>query len=210
MQSAAVAAGQTFRVGQMNGTDITDRWCILRTSGARTIPLAKSLAEAGIEAWTPIQMTSRRRPRSKVRVEREAPIAPTFVFARACHVGELARLRALPSSPHPSFSIFSHAGRIPLVSEKDMTGMRAVEDSERRKILRKQRQPIVIGQELTPTKGGFAGMTGIVEDAQGRYAIVNFGGWMRGVKVDSWLLDSTEVDVPATPHRHRRSSGLRG
>jgi hypothetical protein len=194
----------------MNATEMVDRWCILRTSGARTIPLARSLVDAGIEAWTPINMTSRRRPRSKVRVEREAPIAPTFVFARACHLAELARMRMLPCSPHPGFSIFRHAGRIPLVSDLDMSGMRAVEDSERRKILRKQRQPIVIGQELTPTTGGFAGMTGIVEDAEGRYAIVNFGGWMRGVKVDSWLLDSTEIETPAAPHWHRRSSGLRG
>jgi hypothetical protein len=164
-----------------------DRWCILRTTGGRTIRLARSLDEAGIEAWTPIHTTTRRRPRSKVVVEQDAPIAPTFVFARACHLAELARMRLLPLSPHPAFSVFSHGGRVPLVSDSEIIGLRAAEDKAKRKVQQNKRRSFVIGQSVKMEDGSFAGMTGVIEEDHGRYALVSFGGTMR-VKIDSWLL----------------------
>jgi hypothetical protein len=33
-------------------------WCILRTSGPKTLPLARALAEAGLAIWTPVEIVS--------------------------------------------------------------------------------------------------------------------------------------------------------
>lgn len=184
------------RQGISGGEAAGDRWCILRTTGARTIPLARSLTEAGFKVWTPTHMTSRRRSRSKVVVEREMPIAPTFVFAKACHIGELSRVRLLPVSPHPGFSVFSHGGRVPLVSDAEISGLRAAEDREKLKVMKTQRRSFSIGQAVTMDGGCFSGMTGVIEESHGRFALVSFGGTMR-VKIDSWLLPE-----PALSNRH--------
>lgn len=98
-------------------TDVA-KWCILRTGGRHTIPLAKSLADAGFRAWTPTDITLRkvRRGKEVVEIEIEAAITPTFVFARADHLDDLARIRQLPFGPHPDFSIFQRAGAAPLIA----------------------------------------------------------------------------------------------
>lgn len=175
------------RRGNSGDAAIGDRWCILRTTGGRTIQLARSLNEAGIEAWTPVHTINRRRPRSKITVEQEQPIAPTFVFAKACHLRELARVRVLPVSPHPPFSVFSHGGRVPLIADVEITGLHAAEDFAMRKVMKTKRRPFAIGQAVAMVSGSFAGMTGVIEESHGRFAVVSFGGNMR-VKIDSWLL----------------------
>lgn len=117
-----------------------NRWCILRTSGGRTLKLADSLIEAGFEAWTPRRTF--KRPKvgrctlidgRKPTIEMEAPILPTFVFARASHLFNLEALASDPASPHPAFSIFRYsdfreANRIPLVSDSEVRGL---QDAER-------------------------------------------------------------------------------
>jgi transcription antitermination factor NusG len=171
-----------------------DRWCILRTTGPRTLPLARSLAESGIEVWTPVQTMSRRRPRSKMKVEREVPIAPTFVFAHARHIAELAAIRMMPANPHPGFSIFHHAGRVPLVNESEITGMRAAEDGFRvaAKKSKAKRNAFTTGQEVRVPSGPFAGMTGVVEDGDGKLTLVCFGAAFK-VRIGSWLLEGDSV-----------------
>ncbi len=103
------------------------RWCILRTAGSRTLPLARSLAEAGVNAWTPTAIADRRRGRSRVRVEAEAAILPTFVFAPANLVDALLDLESAPTSPHPSFSLFRHNGRVALVAAAEWLAVAASE-----------------------------------------------------------------------------------
>ena len=110
------------------------RWCILRTGGPRTIALAHSLTEAGIDAWTPKRTYKRVKP-GKVRddqgrritVEMDAPILPTFVFAREIHLSLLARLANDPASAHPAFSVFRYGGRYPLVSDAEVIGLQEAE-----------------------------------------------------------------------------------
>jgi hypothetical protein len=42
--------------------DTAGTWCILRTSGGRTVPLARSLAAVGFEVWTPVRTIRRPAP----------------------------------------------------------------------------------------------------------------------------------------------------
>jgi hypothetical protein len=109
-------------------------WCILRTSGPRTIALAKSLSDAGIEAWTPKRTLKRPKPGRcelidgrKPMIEIEAPIVPSFVFARYHHLTELAAIVAGYTNTQPQFSLFRHAGRYPEVADSDVRGLMAAE-----------------------------------------------------------------------------------
>jgi hypothetical protein len=110
------------------------RWCILRTSGGRTLALADSLMAAGIEAWTPRRTLRREKPGrcrlidgSKPVVEIEAPILPTIVFVPAGAMAALATIAADPASPHPPFSLFRHGDRYPLIGVAELRGLRQAE-----------------------------------------------------------------------------------
>lgn len=177
----------------MNGRDNgADGWCILRCAPARTLKLAASLDDAGIEAWTPGETQQRRRGRARERVDVEAPIMPTFVFARASHLPAIADVVRAPVSPHPAFSLFRLHGRIPLVAERDIAALRRIEERGRLRQLRGERRVIPIGTEIRMTEGSFAGMAGVVEDGDGKFALVAFGGSFR-VKIATFLLRTDEV-----------------
>jgi len=118
--------------GDMMTTNISthrDSWCILRTSGGRTLLLAASLAGEGFDVWTPVAITRQRvrKGPTHVVVERTAPIAPTFVFGRASLLPDFARIRSAPVSRHPPFSIFHWDNRVPLVPESSLAVLRATE-----------------------------------------------------------------------------------
>lgn len=108
----------------------TPRWLILRTSGGQTLPLAASLRDAGFGVWTPartIRKVLRPGTRTEKRIESDVPILPTFVFAGEQDLTGLAAAAARPISPHPAFSIFCHGGRIPLIGDREITGLREEE-----------------------------------------------------------------------------------
>jgi hypothetical protein len=106
-------------------------WCILRMAGPRTLKVVEALNAAGLDAWTPTRRALKRRHRStKEKVEFLAPITPTFAFVRAHHLDTLRAAMALPLSPFPAFSIYQWAGRIPAVSDGDITGFRLEEEAE--------------------------------------------------------------------------------
>lgn len=172
-----------------NRIDRADAWCILRTSGGRTLPLARSLQAAGIEAWTPIDIQRRRKPRgSKGHYERETAITPTFVFVRAGELDDIRSILRDPARDHPPFSIFQFHGRIPLIAESEIGSLRAAEDRARLRRLRSERKVIAAGTHVRLTKGGFAGMSGVVEEGNGKFAVVAFGGTWR-VKIATFLLN---------------------
>lgn len=195
-----------------------DRWFILRTSGPKTLPLARSLTAAGFDAWTPQLVLKRRRPRSKAVLEIEAPILPTFVFARAHQLAALTAAMMRQPSPHPAFSVFRHAGRVPLLTEAQLGTLRAVEahaareraqekDRERIAAERKARQKHLAelranarvfepGEKVTVAQAAFGGMTGVVEEGRGRVPVISFGGSLR-FKVEVWLLDGVEGESAA-------------
>ncbi|CAN5575747.1 hypothetical protein BH10PSE14_BH10PSE14_06570 [soil metagenome] len=207
----------------------TSRWCILRTSGGKTLELATSLLAAGFEAWTPRRTTKQPKRGIKLRqgmkrpmVEVDAPILPTFVFVRANQVDELALAVANPARPHPAFSIFHFAGRVPLVSDRDVAGLqeeerraaeliaqlRECEDREerrkvranalrsekaRRRAMRMERRDLKVGATVEVNgMPALAGMSGIIESTDGRSAMVDFGG-MLTMKVEAWQLSPLDI-----------------
>lgn len=116
--------------------NLENMWCILSTSGGRTLPLARSLANAGIQVWTPTRTIRRPAPgqrrslvlgRRRKMIEVDLAILPGFVFARASHLDQLAGLALDLTHQHPVFSIFQMAGRAPLVSDASVDGLRAEE-----------------------------------------------------------------------------------
>lgn len=110
------------------------RWLILRTSGGQTLPLAASLRAAGFDVWTPSRTLRRfvpaKTPTGLRMIETDAPILPTFVFAREQQLATLAIAAGTEPSPHPAFSVFRHAGRVPLVGDREIEGLRAEEARE--------------------------------------------------------------------------------
>lgn len=173
-------------------TDDQDRWCILRTSGGRTLPLARSLASAGLEVWTPVQPVTLRRGRNRKRVDVEAAMLPTFVFARAIHLGELARLRSQVSIDHPPFSIFIHTGRAPLISGRSLSALRAEEERQRGRAEREgakgKRYDFKLGS-IVKVKDvpGFVGLTGVVEASDGKGALVRFSRTL-AIEIEGWRI----------------------
>ena len=207
------------------------RWCILRTSGPKTLELATSLSAAGFEAWTPRRTTKQPKRGVKVRrgmrrplVEVAAPILPTFVFVRAFHLVELAQAAKDPARPHPHFSIFHFAGRVPLVGDRDVVGLqeeerRAAEllerlrecetreqrrlervaamqsERARRKALRTVRADFEPGQQvIVRDSSSMAGMTGVIQSSTGVAAKVSFGGGLAWT-IEAWQLSPFDVNA---------------
>ena len=150
-------------------------WCILRCAASRTLPLATSLIEAGIEAWTPMKVERRRLPRGrKSHREIEAPIMPTFVFVRYDRLVDLMIILALPMSPHPAFSIFRHLGAIAHVSDREIERLRTEEGRAQDK---KKRPTFAVGEQVrVEEEVSLTGLKGTVEGTKGRYTMVCFGG----------------------------------
>jgi len=107
------------------------RWIILRTSGGHTLPLAQSLNDVGLEAWTPARTLRRyvraNTPSGKRALESQIPILPTFVFARETFLSDLINASNSDRTPHPKFTVFIVDGRVPQIHETEISGLRAEE-----------------------------------------------------------------------------------
>jgi len=168
------------------------QWCILRTGGSRTLPLVRSLAGVGLDVWTPIAMTERRKGRSRVRVEAAAPILPTFVFARADDLSELLAIETALTSQHPQFSLFRYAGRIALIADAELAQLRTEESRAALARRRKERHVFEKGARVTVPDGAFTGLTGIVEDGgNGKFTLVIFN--QLPIRIASFLLKADDV-----------------
>lgn len=175
-------------------------WCILRTNGGLTLQLARSLGEAGYEAWTPVEV-QRRRARKTLKIEPvELALIPTFVFARAEHLVALIALARSPSlnyrvwdsekrrmvtKGHPHFSVFRFAGEYQLVPDRALAALRL---AERRTAPKTTSQPFRPGDRVKLTEGGFAGLSGVVESIDRTFAMVVFPGFNIAVKIGAWML----------------------
>ncbi len=204
-------------------------WCILRTSGGRTVPLARSLAAVGFEVWTPVRTIRRPAPgqgrclvmgQRRKLVDFDVPILPGFVFARSPQIDDLVRASVAEPKRHPSFSIFHRAGRVPLVRDASIAGLRTAEEGaavehaeqlaaeaheaerlaraeqlrtakEKRKALRKEVKDLSAGSEVNVTNmAAFEGLIGRIVEARGASALVDFGG-MFPVAIEAWQLVPT-------------------
>jgi hypothetical protein len=169
-------------------------WLILRCSGRNTLPLADSLNRAGFECWTPVEVETRRVLRSRSRIEVRKPLTAHYVFARASHVDDLCRLSTDPLSRHPRFSIARRQDNdgIALIHDKELDPLRFEEQRASHRHQAKQApRSFDKGQTVTTRAAGFAGMSGIVERAKGKYVFVLFDG--KEVKVASFLLQPTDI-----------------
>ncbi len=170
---------------------MSQNWIILRTAGPRTLPLWRSLASAGFEAWTPVETVTQRRPRTRDERTIERPILPTFVFASADRLVDVLGVLRAPINPHPGFSLVTHAGRVPVVAEREIAGLRAAEaDAVRaaeRRLRKTHREAFGVGQAVTVKDGAWTGLTGVVEGGDDRFARVVFRSGM-SVKISTFLL----------------------
>lgn len=183
--------------GSGGRSDMDDRWCILRTGGARTLPLAAALAAAGFEAWTPSEMVKRRVCRSrKAKEAQPAAIMPTFVFVRARHLPDLHHILRLPSNPYPAFSLFRYLGDVVRVRDSEVERLRVV---ERRALPRAQRPTYQPGAGVRLAEGPYAGMSGVIQSSNGRRTMIAFGGWMT-IEIETSTLppDAVEQMKPIT------------
>ena len=179
-------------------------WIILRTAAPRTLRLADSLAEAGFSVWTPRQTISRRIPRSKDKERREVetPIIPTFVFADAEHKDALRTLAAQPLHAHPPFSLMTHRGGVPEIKDGEVHGLRieerrmqaAADDRARRARRNARGKAIPVGATIGLPTPAFQGITGVVEESDGRFTLALVGN-MR-LKIATFLFDDDEVKRP--------------
>lgn len=179
----------TTGAGQSQG-----KWCILRTSAARTLPLVKSLNDKDIGAWSPGKTIERRRGHSRARYEVQLAIIPTFVFLPEAFCDDARRIIAMPSSPHPQFSLFTYRDAIPLILDKELTRLREEEEFHRTKVKKSKRYDFGNGDgvRVDDVESAFLGMSGVVESCNGKRAWVDFGGSLR-VNIGAWKLLSDEV-----------------
>ena len=165
-------------------------WCILRMIRADTIPVAESLAKAGIETWTPIE---RRLPKHKGADELKTPVLPTFVFAAAHEIPALARLAMTPNREHRRFTMFRYMDGFPLVADQSLNALRR-EEQRLNQVFeaakRRGRKPVVVdvGKTVRLTKGAYAGLDATVQGQRGDNLFVDIPGWGMGIRISSIML----------------------
>lgn len=180
--------------------DAGANWCILRTSGRKTIGLFRSLRAAGVDVWTPIETRTKRKMRSRDRVDQDIAIMPTYIFARADRLDDLFEIAANPTKDHADFSVFHYRDRIPLISETQLNHLRTFEDkleSRRQRLLRQMErriaEPIPVGDIVKMQEGPFRGLSGIVEESDGRYTLLCFDRVF--LKIDTFILRKNQLDT---------------
>lgn len=152
------------------------RWCILRTGPSRTLSLARSLMEAGFEAWTPTDRVKRRVPRGDHQEWLSAPLMPSYVFVRERHIADLRDIERAEVSVHPRFSIWRHMGSTLWVRHATLHPLRAEQQARYLASLPRQPhaktkahgQPFYPGQRVKMMQGPFAGLTCEVDASDGR------------------------------------------
>lgn len=157
---------------------MTDSWCILRTSGRLTLPLAEALEADGFKAWSPVEVQRHKRTRARKRV----PIMPTFVFAEADRLPDLLEMAEAPA-PKVGFSVFRHYERIPLIADDELRPLRR---AEARAVPEEEWPTFERDQPVTVTEGPYGGVSGKVIRSRGEWALVLFG-WHR-VKISCFCL----------------------
>ncbi|MBI0530345.1 hypothetical protein D9602_03090 [Sphingomonas sp. TX0522] len=109
-----------------------ERWCILRTSTSRTLPLAEALLAIGIDAWSPRRTVKRPAPgrarryvmgQRRIMVEVTVPILPGIVFVDARRLHDAISVSLIPFGPLPEFSIMQVAGRAPEIGAAAIRGL---------------------------------------------------------------------------------------
>ncbi|KKW92260.1 hypothetical protein YP76_10030 [Sphingobium chungbukense] len=168
-------------------TDMNDRWCILRMSGAATLPVATALTETGYRVWTPVELQKRRRPRSKATKEVTLPLMPGIIFAADDRLHDLVTMSRSPSLTYqrwnpetermeirgcPYFSVFRYQGKYPRIADRTLDPLRQAEQRGR---FRAKLPTFKPGDNVRHPVGMLGGLTGVVLKVKRRKAVVMFG-----------------------------------
>lgn len=174
-------------------------WIILCCSRAKTLDLAASLTEAGLEAWAPVTREDARTGDQRTREEVAAPLMPSFVFARAPHLHTLLALshspslqyrvwdpdqRKMVSKGHPSFRLF-RGGNHRFVPDYELDALRRLEKKPRPK---RVERTFSIGDRVRTDEGGFAGLVGRVTAIKGKQVAVAFPKWSIEPTFPTWAV----------------------
>ena len=146
--------------------------------------LASALRIAGIDAWSPVEAVTKRVPRANIKRRIVLPLMPSYVFADARCLIELIELAEAEHKPQPDFRLFRSAGRIPLIADTNLEGLRTIE--QKRTV--SERPAFTKGERVKLLDAGFLGLTGTVESAKGQYVMVAIPGLRFKLKVAAWCL----------------------
>ena len=186
---------QTLEKTRNTRTPTPESWCVLRTSGRSTLPLAASLAGAGFEAWTPVETVFVVLPGSYHKRPGTYAMIPRYVFARSHHDQDLLRL-SNSQHRHPRFTLVRRDDQIGYVADAALEALREAEAmAEVMAVPRKRISPYSRGARVDVKKGPYTGMSGEVESSDGKAAkiwITMFGRHQR-VTLPIYYLRSEDV-----------------
>lgn len=178
-------------------------WLILRCSNVKTLELAKSLTEAGFEAWSPVETITLKAKRGLPAEHLTRALMPSFVFARYSRLNDLLELsrsptlnyrvwdsekRKMVTRGHPYFRVFRLLGEYRQVPDRQLAHLRTMERKSKPK---GKVEPFEVGAIVRFTEGGFAGLTGRVEESRKDYTTVTICDWSIPVQISTWLLRET-------------------
>lgn len=180
-------------------------WCILRCVGRTTLKLADSLGKDGFEVWAPRETRKIRIPRMNVRREVVLPLLPSYVFARARHLVDLLGLASMPGKPRPlgnksepahaDFSVMQCFGKLPLVADCDLNGLRTLEAKLTPR--KKADWSFRPGASVKVEGGSFGGMTGDVQRSDNAHTLVCFSDkFVVKIATSLLLLDDIGMEQP--------------
>lgn len=188
-------------------------WCILRCSNCKTLELARSLNEAGFEAWSPVTRVEGRKGDQRTREEVAVPLLASFVFAGADRLPDLLALshspalqfrvwdsakRRMVTRGHPYFRVF-RGGAHRLIPDAELEPLRRLERKPRPKFYERG---FIVGEQVRTDDAGFAGLTGTVVSVNGNRVVVRFGKWKIEPEFPAWALrpvdDRPRVHVNGT------------
>ena len=164
---------------------MADTWIILRCSTANTLPLAKTLARAGFDVWTPIEQKTKRVPRANVKRVIDYAMLPSYLFVRANHLLDMMQLANSPTREHRDFRVFHYLGGIPMIADETLAPLRLL---ERKSKVKDETTRLKAGDAVRLADGGFAGMSGVIESAGTNYAMVRLTGFPMPLKIANFYL----------------------
>jgi transcription antitermination factor NusG len=144
-------------------------WCILRTKPSATLRLAGSLASAGFDVWTPVEIVQ---PVPGLKRKGPQAMIPRYVFAKGHHADELLSM-SYGRHRHAQFHLVMIADRVARVRDANLQQLRDAETmSVAMSVPRKHMSPYSRGSRVRITRGGCTGMSATVETSDGREAKV--------------------------------------
>jgi len=170
----------------------------------------RSLAKAGIEAWTPLALQRKRRPRSDKFLDVTVAVLPTFVFAPERDLAELLGIVHAPVSDHPPFSVFQYGASFPTVRDSALKPLREFEAAlqadwdarlealarvAKRKRNKTAARSYIMGQRVRIDKLAYSGLSGEIKAIRSNGDLVlAIGGFVHDAIIPACDVVSIQLD----------------